>query len=207
MFDHEGGIVKIISQTDIIKLLVNNKEKLGDLANKTLEELGLAKKPVISVPPEVSAFETLAKIQDEGISAVAIVNSTGDIIGNFSVSELRTILAEHFGSLSLPVGEFLALEHGTEYSGYGIYNQSDMKDAHGTHGHAFAKALDQRQHPGQEVGQNLIVCSKNETLIQAMELITTNMIHRVYVVSEDKKPLSVVTLSDILVVLNQHILQ
>ncbi len=27
-------------------------------------------------------------------------------------------MAEHFGSLSLPVGEFLALEHGTEYHGY-----------------------------------------------------------------------------------------
>jgi len=25
----------------------------------------------------------------------------------------RTIMAEHFGSLALPVGEFLALEHGT----------------------------------------------------------------------------------------------
>jgi hypothetical protein len=29
----------------------------------------------------------------------------------------RTIMSEHFGSLALPVGEFLALEHGTEYHG------------------------------------------------------------------------------------------
>lgn len=29
-------------------------------------------------------------------------------------------MAEHFGSLALPVGEFLALEHGTEYAGYAI---------------------------------------------------------------------------------------
>jgi hypothetical protein len=27
-------------------------------------------------------------------------------------------MAEHFGALSLPVGEFLALEHGTEFVGY-----------------------------------------------------------------------------------------
>ena len=26
-------------------------------------------------------------------------------------------MSEHFGSLALPVGEFLALEHGTEYHG------------------------------------------------------------------------------------------
>ena len=28
-------------------------------------------------------------------------------------------MSEHFGSLALPVGEFLALEHGTEYHGCG----------------------------------------------------------------------------------------
>jgi 5'-AMP-activated protein kinase regulatory gamma subunit len=38
--------------------------------------------------------------------------------GNFSVSEMRTIMAEQFGALALPVGEFLALEHGTEFVGY-----------------------------------------------------------------------------------------
>ncbi len=27
-------------------------------------------------------------------------------------------MAEHFGALALPVGEFLALEHGTEFVGY-----------------------------------------------------------------------------------------
>ena len=31
---------------------------------------------------------------------------------------MRTIMAEHFGALALPVGEFLALEHGTEFVGY-----------------------------------------------------------------------------------------
>lgn len=35
----------------------------------------------------------------------------------------RTIVSEHFGSLSLPVGEFLALEHGTEYAGYAIMKE------------------------------------------------------------------------------------
>ena len=29
----------------------------------------------------------------------------------------RTMVSEHFGSLALPVGEFLALEHGLEYWG------------------------------------------------------------------------------------------
>lgn len=44
-------------------------------------------------------------------------DSAEKIIGNFSISEMRTIMAEHFGALALPVGEFLALEHGTEFAG------------------------------------------------------------------------------------------
>lgn len=48
---------------------------------------------------------------------MAVVDSKGKIIGNFSMSEMRTIMSEHFGALALPVGEFLALEHGTEFTG------------------------------------------------------------------------------------------
>ena len=29
----------------------------------------------------------------------------------------RTMCADHFSTMALPVAEFLALEHGTEYSG------------------------------------------------------------------------------------------
>ena len=34
-----------------------------------------------------------------------------------SVGVCSTIVAEHFGAMALPVGEFLALEHGTEFWG------------------------------------------------------------------------------------------
>lgn len=36
-------------------------------------------------------------------------------------------MSEHFGSLALPVGEFLALEHGIEYAGYIVGNPEDIK--------------------------------------------------------------------------------
>lgn len=35
-------------------------------------------------------------------------------------------MAEHFGALSLPVGEFLALEHGTEFQGYSHMHEKDV---------------------------------------------------------------------------------
>jgi CBS domain-containing protein len=128
----------------------------------------------LQVRPETPALDAMVLMEEKNISAVAVVNAAGCIIGNFSISELRclhacmhahppppawvhswargclplqlcpcacsvclamrlscsqfanrarsacpalcacrTIMAEHFGSLALPVGEFLALEHGT----------------------------------------------------------------------------------------------
>lgn len=37
----------------------------------------------------------------------------------------RTMVSEHFGSLALPVGEFLALEHGLEY--WGVQDHEAVK--------------------------------------------------------------------------------
>ena len=51
----------------------------------------------------------------------------------------RTFVAEHFGALALPVGEFLALEHGTEYAGYGIHNSSDKDRIAASTGGEFAR--------------------------------------------------------------------
>lgn len=54
---------------------------------------------VLSTAPEVSAFEAMVSMSASGISALAVVSESGRLIGNFSTSELRTIMADHFGSL------------------------------------------------------------------------------------------------------------
>jgi hypothetical protein len=43
----------------------------------------------------------------------------------------RTIMAEHFGALALPVGEFLALEHGTEFQGYSHIHEQEVVQSKG----------------------------------------------------------------------------
>lgn len=40
-------------------------------------------------------------------------------------------MAEHFGALSLPVGEFLALEHGTEFQGYSHIKEVEVTQSKG----------------------------------------------------------------------------
>jgi 5'-AMP-activated protein kinase regulatory gamma subunit len=120
LYDDAESIVNIVSQTDIVKFLSLNRAQLGRLAKRTAASLGWCPKRVVAVTPEVAAIEAMALMNEKRVSAVAVVDAPGGrIIGNFSVSEMRTIMAEHFGALALPVAEFLALEHGTEFAGYG----------------------------------------------------------------------------------------
>jgi hypothetical protein len=77
---------------------------------------GLCSHTVITMPASKSALEALATMREHDISGIAVVDEAGRLLGNFSMSELRTIRVEHFGALALPVAEFLALSHGADYS-------------------------------------------------------------------------------------------
>lgn len=205
LFDTEGQLTNIVSQSDVIKYIYENLDGLGDLADRSVTDLGFVRGTVITVRPDTPALDAMMLMEAKSISAVAVVNAQGAIIGNFSISELRTIMAEHFGSLALPVGEFLALEHGTEYAGYAITSESsgniDAKAIDETPGARFAhdRVLRRREsHPGYEVGQTLITCSLNASLAEVLDKIVANRLHRVYICNDELVPCGVITLTDVL---------
>lgn len=90
--------------------------------------LHAGKPPVVSVSPHIPALIAYQKMLDAGVSGAAVVaDSSGELIANLSLSELRSIQPEHFGALALPVGEFLALLHGTVYVGYSAQTSAAAK--------------------------------------------------------------------------------
>lgn len=207
LFDSDGQLVHVVSQSDMVKFLYSRLEELGPLGDATVTDLGFVTGTdgVVTVRPETPALDAMVLMEERSISAVAVVNAQGGIIGNFSISELRTIMAEHFGSLALPVGEFLALEHGTEYAGYAIQREDSTPMAASpppsSAGFKFAKEREMRRrdsHPGSEVGQTLITCSPDTTLAEVLDKMVHNRLHRVYVCDDDLKPCGVITLTDIL---------
>ena len=145
VFNAHGEVVNVVSQTDIIRFLHNNMEALGPLADTSLQQLGLlagalpphhshmsyiyvaGRPPVVSVNPHIPALIAYQKMLEAGVSGAAVVADSGELIANLSLSELRAIQPEHFGALALPVGEFLALLHGTVYVGYSAMTSSAAK--------------------------------------------------------------------------------
>ncbi|GAB4815760.1 hypothetical protein N2152v2_002806 [Parachlorella kessleri] len=200
LHDDDGQLTNIVSQSDVVKFLYEHIDELGPMADATVQELGFVTGTVITVRPDTPALDAMILMEARNISAVAVVAASGSIIANFSISELRTIVSEHFGSLSLPVGEFLALEHGTEYAGYAIMKE-DTETIESTPAARFAHDRNLRRresNPGYEVGQQLITCSPEATFAEVLDKLVHNRLHRVYVCSEGLVPTGVVTLTDIL---------
>lgn len=213
LFDASGQLTNVISQSDMIKFLYNHADDLGPLCDATVAELGFVSGTagVVIVRPETPALDAMVLMEERSISAVAVVNAGGAIIGNFSISELRTIMAEHFGSLALPVGEFLALEHGTEYAGYAIQREpgapspspppAGSSPRPSSAGFKFAADREMRRresHPGAEVGQELITATPDTTLAEVLDKLVHNRLHRVYICDDNLAPCGVITLTDIL---------
>lgn len=209
IFDNDGRITNIVSQTDIVRFLQRHSDRFPDLAARTIESLGFAGKEVLSTSPLTPAIAALSQMTDLGVSSLAVVDEGGGIIGNFSVSDMRTMTAEQFGALSLPVGEFLAQEHGTDYVGYrhlgtGGGDEEDAADAAvvvTSPAFQFAQDRQARQRPrtaGEEVGQDLVLCSPSATLSEVMQMLVRHRIHRVYVVDPLRRPIGIITCTDIL---------
>ena len=91
LFDATGQLTNVISQSDMIKFLYNHMDNLGALGEATVTQLGFVTGTtgVVTVRPETPALDAMVMMEDRGISAVAVTNNAGAIIGNFSVSELR----------------------------------------------------------------------------------------------------------------------
>lgn len=202
LFDNQGRITSIISQTDIIKFLAHNTSDLGDIASASVESLGLVSNNVESIAPSLSAIEAMQRMAAKKLSSMAVVDPNGNIMGNFSISEMRTIVAEHFGSLALPVAEFLALEHGQEYTSFNkVHEVQGESKAGASSGHKFVTDRVARRRPrtpGEDVGQELVLCRRGSTLGEVINMLVKHRIHRVYVVDDEEKPIGIVTHTDIL---------
>ena len=193
-FDQTGNVTNIISQSDIIAYLASRASDLGPIASESIESLKLAKPNVECVEPQVSAIRAMQIMKEKGVSSLGVLNHEGKIIGNFSASDFRSLQSEHFGSLALPLAEFLALSHRTEFVWHSEHRASDAA-------HKFVTDPIRRNRPhvaGEEVGQALCLVTSSETLGSLLVKFATQRVHRVYVVDHEEKPQGIITLTDVL---------
>jgi len=109
--DNEGNLVSILTQSQLVRELYKNLSKF-DISFKTVESLRLGYKEVLSVQAEQKAIDAFDTIHDKRVTGLAVVDSSGKLVGNLSATDVRNIGAniDLISRVFKSVEEFLKLK-------------------------------------------------------------------------------------------------
>lgn len=112
--NEDGVIVNLLSQTDVLRFLMTQRDYYDNLFESTVEDLKLGRHPAVTCHQDQTTLAALQKMQQGNMSALAIVNSANELVGNMSASDLKGSVvvnddpgSEPLGCLLLPVLAFL----------------------------------------------------------------------------------------------------
>jgi len=165
------NVTHVLTETTIISYLEKNLLKMGAVTSKTVKELKLGYKTVISVTEKDNALKAFEHMAKSRVSAVAVVDSAdGSIVASVSAKEVRVVLdvKASFDVFTKPVLEFVAV----------------AKDKKKT---AFP----------------FLTCTQSSTLGEVITRLAALRIHRLFLVDDNKVPIGVVSLGDVLQVVVQ----
>jgi len=110
-----GNLTNILSQWDILLLVLARVSFLGTAVEKTLLEaklVGEAFNLLYSVPEDSQVVDTLKYMNDNAISGVPLTDVSGKITLNFSFTDMLNLTSTNFPLLSLTTREFLLRIYG-----------------------------------------------------------------------------------------------
>lgn len=209
LFEANGSLSRMVSQTDVVEWLAVHDCKLPhSLETRTIRELGFGSDrrradfvQVDASAPTIECFRTLSKCN---VSGAAVVDGNGRVIGDITSADLRSLTREHFSVVGLPVAEFIALMHGTSYAGYAVGDETrKFTSAFFEKSRSFKRerlAIDPRR--AHELGKDddragvFTVTLDDEFRYDWFSKLNKQ---RVYVVEETGEiPIDVITLTDVL---------
>jgi len=161
MDTNNNTVLNYITQSDLIKYILSNKKTFTLKSNLTLEQLKIGTSNVISVRDYDHVVEGLRVIAVKNVSAVAIVNEEGKLVGDIGAHDIRCVNP-------------------------------------GTEGFVENLLLKNKQFLQNFKSSAPITLGPKATLEEALLLIESKKVHRVYIVNEEQKLLGIVSLGDII---------
>lgn len=195
VFDEQGDILSVLSQSDVVKFLFHNASgMLRDWLKESVSTLdvGLERGYVYSIPESVLVLDAFAYMVRHHVSGLPVVQSTtGKMLGNLSASDVRLLKPEFFGVLALPVIEFLTLLHPASDK------NGDVQSSSAGATHPFF-SLEQRKWVQSSPSIPLVICKPQDSLEDVVSTLVCHRMHRVYVVDDEGAPIGCITLTDVL---------
>ena len=211
VFDEHGRLSTIVSMSNVVAWALQHADQLGALPQRSLAELGLAgggggddeppREEVVCVTTAMPTHVAFGTAVHRNVSAVGVTDAaSGALVANLSLSDFRTLSTHDFGSLALPVGEYLvhrhnlsvpsedegAGEHAEAAAGSGAARSVRIRDP-------WARAL--------HAAHAAVMLRPEATFLRLLEALVGAHVHRAYVADENLTPLAVVTHTDVLAVL------
>jgi CBS domain-containing protein len=111
--DGETQRVKILTQTDICKLLREHEANLAGIMHHTLASLNVGDKSAVRASAALTALEAYRLLSQRGVSALPIVDPfSGELLGTLSAADLRGLSEETLPKLLLPVLQYIRFARG-----------------------------------------------------------------------------------------------
>ena len=219
LFDANGALHRLISQTDVVEWLAEHDAKLShSLETKSLRELGFGseerRQQFVTVKASTPAIACYKEMMEKNVSGAAVVvEEGGSVIADITFGDLRMLTPEYFSVLGLPVAEFIALTHNTSYAGFASTNTPEtfQKSAFFEKSRTFkreqiekmkhTRAIDPRRRDlfgARDAEPTGVLTVSVESLFQ-YQWFSKLYKQRVYVVAEnDDVAFDVITLTDVL---------
>jgi CBS domain-containing protein len=107
--DESGAPEGTVSQSDVNKLAAANLHmgKLKPVGERSIKSLVLGQGGCITVAPTATVVEALKQLKSEGVSALAVADEQGNLIGNLSARDFFAMFKRSFQDLTLPVLDYL----------------------------------------------------------------------------------------------------
>jgi len=172
--DSEGKLVGILSQSRIVRFLGQHVSKF-DFGSLSIKRTNLGLQTVVSVNQSEKVTKALELIKEKKVSAVAVVDDNGVLVGNFSATDLKLI------------------GYGTDVTSVARPDQT-LKNFVGK----VKKSLGEGKYP--------ISVERQATTAAVIKEFAKTNVHRIYVVDDEKKPVGVISLVDIIELFVRHIL-
>jgi len=112
VMDERNRVINVVSQSDVIGLLGNSLIQFGTFGQKTVEELKLGNREVISMSVNAQAIQAFYLMHVNKVSAVAIVDEKGTLVANLSASDIRGLTPKLFPALVKPCTNYLIGRYG-----------------------------------------------------------------------------------------------
>jgi len=175
IIDSQNQVCNLMTQSRIVSLI--HAMELPKMET-TIQQLNIGSKPVIQIQQSETAYCAFKLMSEKNVNGLAVVNNLGELVGNISISDIKLIgwNADFWNLMGFPIKEYLQQLSNHPKSVIRDYN---------------FWTIDKPQHV-------ILKCKMDDKLKNVLKMMCFYKVHRVYVVDHQLKPISIISMQDIL---------